>query len=164
MREPGTVQRRGGSLGPEALFRIIGSQPNARRRRWLFSGALVQAGAEHLARRPGAMKRSCGSQIELLLLLLHPDPGALRTFPLPLLVVDVSFDLPHRDLALSTCHVYSSIAPKSASPLSSAGLEQAALLQISNQNNPEARLPNARRTTCFLAPNSHILWLIWPGG
>jgi hypothetical protein len=25
MREPGTVQRRGGSLGPEALFRIIGS-------------------------------------------------------------------------------------------------------------------------------------------
>src|ERR1039457_6823165 len=25
MREPGTVQRRGGSLGPEALFRNIGS-------------------------------------------------------------------------------------------------------------------------------------------
>src|ERR1017187_1627363 len=85
------------------------------------------------------MKRSCASQIELLLLLLHPDPGALRTFPLPLLVVDVSFDLLHRDPALSTCHVYSSIAPKSASPRSSAGLGQAALLQISNQNNPEAR-------------------------
>src|ERR1039457_6491892 len=57
-------------------------------------------------------RQSRGSQIELLPLLLHPDLGALRTFPLPLLVVDVALDLLHRDLALSTCHSYSSIAPK----------------------------------------------------
>src|ERR1039457_6326487 len=74
-------------------------------------------------------RQSRGSQIELLPLLLHPDLGAFRAFPLPLLVVDLSFDLPHRDLALSTCHVHSSIAPKSASPRGSAGFEQAALLQ-----------------------------------
>jgi hypothetical protein len=61
------------------------------------------AGHEELAR---------GSETELLLLLLHPDLGALRTFPLPLPVVDVPFELLHRDLALSTCHLYSSIAPK----------------------------------------------------
>ena len=53
-----------------------------------------------------------GSETELLLLVLHPDLGALRTFPLPLPVVDVPFELLHRDLALSTCHLYSSIAPK----------------------------------------------------
>ena len=45
-------------------------------------------------------------------MLLHLDLGALRTFPLPLLVVDMALDLYHRDPALSTCHLYSSIAPK----------------------------------------------------
>src|ERR1017187_10514880 len=59
----------------------------------------------------GAVMSACGSQAELLLLLLHPDLGAVRTLPLPLLVVDVALDLLHRDLALSTCHLYSSIAP-----------------------------------------------------
>ena len=61
-------------------------------------------------------RQSRGSQIELLPLLLHPDLGALRAFPLPLLVVDVPLELFHRDFALSTRHVYTSIAPKSASP------------------------------------------------
>ena len=52
-------------------------------------------------------RQSRGSQIERLPLLLHPDLGALRTFPLPLLVVDVALDLLHRDPALSTRHLYS---------------------------------------------------------
>jgi hypothetical protein len=38
--------------------------------------------------------------------LLHPDFGALRTRPLPLLVVDMPLEFLHRDLALPTCHVF----------------------------------------------------------
>jgi hypothetical protein len=70
---------------------------------------------------------ACIVQPSAMSSFLHPDFGAFRAFPLPLPVVDVSFDLLHRDLALSTCHVYSSIAPKSVSPRDSAGFEQAAL-------------------------------------
>src|ERR1017187_9555099 len=82
-----------------ALFRIIGSQPSA-----CGEGGLTFRG------RSGPRNAALGSQAPLL--LLHPDLGALRTFPLPLLVVDVALDLSHCDLALSTCHLYSSIAPK----------------------------------------------------
>ena len=62
-----------------------------------------------------ARSRACvvmASQIELIFWLLHPYPGALGTFPLPLTVVDVSFEFLHRDFALSTGHVSSSMAPK----------------------------------------------------
>jgi hypothetical protein len=45
-----------------------------------------------------------------LLLLLHANLAALRAFPLPLFVVDVSLDLFHRDFALSTGHAFSSMA------------------------------------------------------
>src|ERR1017187_6433838 len=49
MREPGTVQRRGGSLGPEALFRIIGSRRGPIRE---------LPGSSRVARRPpGALNR-----------------------------------------------------------------------------------------------------------
>jgi hypothetical protein len=42
-----------------------------------------------------------------LLLLLHADLAAVRAFPLPLLVVDVSLELLHGDFALSTVHASS---------------------------------------------------------
>lgn len=45
-------------------------------------------------------------EADFLLLLLHSDFGALRARPLALLVVDVSLEFLHRNLALSACHVF----------------------------------------------------------
>ena len=65
----------------------------------------------------------------LLLQLLHPDLAALRAFPLPPLVLDVSLDLFYGDFALSRGHASSSIA---------------------------VRLPNRKkRNPTFTGPESH---------
>jgi hypothetical protein len=51
-----------------------------------------------------------------LLVLLHPDFGALGALPLSLSVIDVPLELLHPDSAPLTRHVHPSIAPMSASP------------------------------------------------
>jgi hypothetical protein len=81
-----------------------------------------------------------------LLLLLHPDFGALRALPRPLLVVDVPLELFHRDLALSTRHVYISIAPKAPAIMT--------LRTLLAPPTPR-RLLHSRRRRAGCTPNAH---------
>ncbi len=64
-----------------------------------------QIPSAHAPEPPDTRNRAKKWKSDLLLLFLHFDPGASRTGPLSLFVVDVPLNLGHRELALSAGHV-----------------------------------------------------------
>ena len=119
-------------------------------------GAMPNDPASLGGNRPALVART---DVQDLLLLLHPDLGALRTLPLPLLVVDVPLELFHRDFALSTRHVYTSIAPKSTSPWRgriAAGLSSPPPTLASRPPTRRMRGAGERRRSAFSLPRAGV--------